>query len=122
MKKIDFTPFIPPAEREKCVGKYGVSVANGAFGGGKVIGLEEDAEVITVHFSPFASLVQGEVRGRMECKMPFGKKGAPEKPPLSVGFHHICCLIIEEGTESYLVLYPKPEDVIAAFRAAKAPP
>mgnify|MGYP001600296890 CR=1 FL=1 len=122
MKKIEFTPLIPPAECEKCIGKYGVSVANGALGGGKIIGLDEDATTITVHFSPFATLVLGEVSGRMECKMPFEKDVVAGKPPLSVGFHHIRCLIIEEGAESHLVFYPRPEDVIAEFRAAKVPP
>lgn len=120
MKEKEFTPLIPTPEREKCIGKYGVSVANGAFGGGRIIGLNETAERITVHFSPFGSLVQGELRGRMECEMPFEKEG-DTKHPVSVGFHTIRCLIIEEGPESYLVFYPKPEEIIAAFRATKTP-
>lgn len=120
-KEKEFTPLIQLAEREKCIGNYGVSVANGSVGGGRVVGLDEGVEAITVHFSPFAALVQGEVRGRMECDMKFGKSAAPDKPPLSVGVQFIRCLVIEEGPESYLVLYPRPEDVIAEFRAAKAP-
>lgn len=119
MKEKEFTPLIQSTEREKRIGNYGVSVANGSFGGGRVIGLDEDAETITVYFSPFASLVQGEVRGRMECKMPFEKERPPDKPTLMVGLQLAQCLVIEEGPESYLVFYPKPEEIIAAFRAAK---
>ncbi|MEK7208355.1 MAG: hypothetical protein AAB699_02275 [Patescibacteria group bacterium] len=118
MKK-EFVPLIPPSERDEQAGNYGVSVANGSFGGGKVIGLSEDAEKVTVHFAPFASLVQGEVRGRLECEMPFPKKVGGERPPLSAGHHLVCCLIIEEGPESFLILYPRPEKVIADYRAAK---
>ena len=98
-KEKEFTPFISSTEREKRIGNYGVSVANGSFGGGRIIGLDENAESIIINFSPFASLVQGEVRGRMECEMPFGKKREPEKPQLSVGYQTIRCLIIEEGVE-----------------------
>lgn len=121
MKKKEFIPLIVPSERERRVGNYGVSVTNGAFGGGRVVGLDESAEAVTVHFAPFASLVEGEVRGRLECSMRFGKIPASDKPSLTVGVQEVRCLVIEEGSDSYLVVYPKPEEVIAAFRAAKAP-
>lgn len=122
MKTKEFVPFILPSEREKRIGSYGVSVTNGAFGGGRVIGLDENAETITVHFAPFASLVGGEVRGRMECSMKFGKAPASDKPPLRVGAQEVRCLIIDEGPDSFQILYPPANEVIAEFRAAKKTP
>ena len=119
-KKEEFVPLIIPSEHDEQVGNYGVSVANGSFGGGKVVGLSENAEKILVHLAPFASLIQGEVRGRLECEMPFEKKTAGDKPPISVGYCLIRCLVIEEGSESFLILYPRPEKVIAGYRAEKA--
>ena len=117
MKKEEFVPLIIPSEREKWVGNYGVSVANGSFGGGRVTRIDENGDMLDVHFSPYASLIQGEVRGRMHCKMSFEKERGAERSPLITRAQKIECLVVEDGPESYLILYPSPEDVIARFRA-----
>jgi len=118
-KKEEFVPLVKIANRDNYVENYGISVANGSFGGGRVTRIDENHDTLDVHFSPYASLIQGEVRGRMHCKMSFEKDRDADRPPLTVNTQPIECLVVEDGPESYLILYPRPEKVIKKFRVMK---
>ena len=112
-KNAVFHALVSATEKEVYMGGFGVSMANGAFAGGKVIEIREESESIFILFSYFANIVSGEIRGRMSYEMTF-EKTPREKEMLRVVRHHGCIILVEDE-RSTLILYPDPEKVVATL-------